>query len=169
MAITIEGVPARIRASDVRAVVEEAFEVLNKHIAEKNAEHREQCAKDYPDVPEEDIADEDLWEYESISRLTIGPERATAHEAGSRSVHPNGFWGAHWGTAGHSRDFPVSVEQNVRWSDRLGIDAKNSTLIDVRSNYVQATVFYQEDGSRKLRQDVIGYMKHTIDIPIVEE
>lgn len=150
MAMVVEGVPSRIHADDVRAVIEDACEALNRAIQRENAE-------------------EDQWETADITRLSFHGDEATAYGVPFMSSTPDGMWGNVLVRDSDSRDFHTSVKTAIAWCERLGIDPMNTTRIEIRGGHVQVVAFHREDGHRMLRQDEVAYLKHTIDIPIYQE
>ena len=147
MAMIVEGVPARIRAGDVRDVVEQVVSYVND--------------RSFDDEP---ISAAD------VLRVEVVPEEVRVCQAFPR-VRGESVWG---GTSvsdgGYRAVESVRVPTIIQWMETLGIDPASCMEATIYGRYVQAVVFYKaDDDHRLLRHDGEGYMKHTIDIPIYQE
>lgn len=143
----VEGVPSRIRADDVRAVVERVVSYVNER-----------------------SFDDELISMGDVLRVEIVPEEVRVRQAFPRVSGESAWGGTFVSDGGYRAVESVRVPTIIQWMETLGIDPASCMEATIHGRYVQAVVFYKgDDDNRLLRHDGEGYMKHTIDIPIYQE
>lgn len=148
MAMIVEGVPPRIHADDVRAVVDQVVNYVNER-----------------------AYDDEVTSVDGVLRVKIAPEEVRVGRAFPRLIPGESSWGgAFVSDIGYQTTESVPTPTIIQWMESLGIVPSLCMEATIYGRYVQVVVFQQnDDGARVLRHDGEGFMKHTIDIPIYQE